>query len=172
VRRDHRPAILHITEFTQPLGHSTSGSHQRYKSEDRLAWEEEHDCLRKMREWILDERMASGDELDALVEAEKQRVQEERDRGEAIALAEPLAKRLPNVGQLIEDLRSRKHVLRRDLMRFVADVLIDLHEEPSESRRPLLEWKKALKEESRLRYSSELYSEGYDSALGVEEVKA
>ena len=185
VRRDHRPAILHVTELTQPLGHSTSGSHQRYKSEDRLAWEEEYDCLRKMREWILDEGMASEDELDALEQAERQRVEKERDRAweayrapldrecrEVIALAETLVRRQPKIRQRVEDLRSRNHVLRRDLMRFSTEVLIDLRDEPVESRLALTEWKKACEEESRLRYSSELYSEGYDSALDVKEVEA
>src|SRR5215510_5395819 len=53
VRHNHTPAIIHVTELTQPFGHSTSGNHERYKSEDRLAWEQEFDCLRKMREWLL-----------------------------------------------------------------------------------------------------------------------
>jgi TPP-dependent pyruvate/acetoin dehydrogenase alpha subunit len=53
VRREHVPAVLHVAELTQPQGHSTSGSHERYKSKERLAWEEEHDGLRKMRQWLL-----------------------------------------------------------------------------------------------------------------------
>jgi pyruvate/2-oxoglutarate/acetoin dehydrogenase E1 component/TPP-dependent pyruvate/acetoin dehydrogenase alpha subunit len=66
VRMEHVPAILHVTEMTQPQGHSTSGSHERYKSKERLAWEAEFDCIRKMREWMIGQGIASAEELDAL----------------------------------------------------------------------------------------------------------
>jgi pyruvate/2-oxoglutarate/acetoin dehydrogenase E1 component/TPP-dependent pyruvate/acetoin dehydrogenase alpha subunit len=65
-RRDHKPVLFHIEEVTQPLGHSTSGSHERYKSEERLKWEEEYDPLNKMREWILENDLASTEELDII----------------------------------------------------------------------------------------------------------
>ncbi len=72
-RRDHKPVVFHIEEVTQPLGHSTSGSHERYKSEERLKWEEEYDPIRKMREWIISEGIATGEELDKLAaEAEEE----------------------------------------------------------------------------------------------------
>ena len=70
VRRSHAPAIVHVTELTQPYGHSTSGNHERYKSTERLAWEQEYDCLPRMRAWILDRAFASAGELDR-VEAEE-----------------------------------------------------------------------------------------------------
>jgi len=72
-RRDHKPVVFHIEEVTQPLGHSTSGSHERYKSEERLKWEEEFDPIRKMKEWIIAEGIASAEELDKLsAEAEEE----------------------------------------------------------------------------------------------------
>ncbi|HVR28472.1 MAG TPA: transketolase C-terminal domain-containing protein [Thermoanaerobaculia bacterium] len=79
-RRDHRPAIIHVAELTQPLGHSTSGSHERYKTPERLQWEKEFDCLRQMREWILSEGFATAEELDAIEEEEKRQVAADRDR--------------------------------------------------------------------------------------------
>jgi len=63
-RDEHVPVLIHVIEMTQPQGHSTSGSHERYKSPERLAWEQEHDCLRKLREWILEQRLAPAGELD------------------------------------------------------------------------------------------------------------
>src|SRR5258707_4529450 len=63
-REEHVPVLVHVTEMTQPQGHSTSGSHERYKSKERLAWEKDHDCIRKMREWIIDQGIASAGELD------------------------------------------------------------------------------------------------------------
>lgn len=66
VREESRPALIHVTELTQPQGHSTSGSHERYKSAERLNWEKEYDCIAKMQEWILKNNIASQDELDAI----------------------------------------------------------------------------------------------------------
>ena len=72
-RKDHIPVLFHIEDVTQPLGHSTSGSHERYKSEERLKWEEEFDPIKKMREWIIDQKIATGEELDAIAsEAEEE----------------------------------------------------------------------------------------------------
>ena len=65
-RTEHIPVLIHVTELTQPLGHSTSGSHERYKSKDRLKWENEHDCLLKMRSWMIDSDIANAEELDEL----------------------------------------------------------------------------------------------------------
>ncbi len=65
-RKEHVPVLIHVTELTQPLGHSTSGSHERYKSKDRLKWENEHDCLLKMRSWMIDSDIANAEELDEL----------------------------------------------------------------------------------------------------------
>ena len=62
-RTHHVPVLIHVTELTQPQGHSTSGSHERYKSEDRLKWEKENDCNRKFRAWILDSKIATEAEL-------------------------------------------------------------------------------------------------------------
>jgi len=66
IRKEHIPAIIHVQELTQPQGHSTSGSHERYKSADRLAWEKDFDCIKKMREWILMNELATEDQLEEL----------------------------------------------------------------------------------------------------------
>ena len=65
-RQYHIPALVHVIDLTQPQGHSTSGSHERYKSPERLKWEDEFDCVRKMREWIITNHVASNSELEAL----------------------------------------------------------------------------------------------------------
>ena len=79
-RRDHKPVVFHMEEVTQPLGHSTSGSHERYKGEERLKWEEEFDPIRKMREWIISEGIATPSELDALAEDAAEEVKESRKK--------------------------------------------------------------------------------------------
>ncbi|MFC7669176.1 thiamine pyrophosphate-dependent enzyme [Hymenobacter humi] len=68
-REQHVPVLIHVTELTQPQGHSTSGSHERYKSKERLQWEEAHDCLHKLREWLLAEGHATEIELDEIEKA-------------------------------------------------------------------------------------------------------
>ncbi|KXK56893.1 MAG: 2-oxoisovalerate dehydrogenase E1 component [Chlorobi bacterium OLB7] len=79
-RRDHVPAIIHVVEVTQPQGHSTSGSHERYKSPERLEWEREHDCVKKMREWMIASGIATAEEIDAMEEEEKTAVMEMKER--------------------------------------------------------------------------------------------
>ncbi|MFZ0283057.1 MAG: thiamine pyrophosphate-dependent enzyme [Bacteroidales bacterium] len=79
-RRDHKPVIFHIEEVTQPLGHSTSGSHERYKSEERLKWEVDSDPIKKMGEWIISAGIATASELDALVEDAAEEVKESRKK--------------------------------------------------------------------------------------------
>ncbi len=80
-RKDHIPVLLHIEDVTQPLGHSTSGSHERYKSDERLKWEDEFDPIKKMREWMISGSIASPEELDKLqVEAEEE-AKESRKKG-------------------------------------------------------------------------------------------
>jgi pyruvate/2-oxoglutarate/acetoin dehydrogenase E1 component/TPP-dependent pyruvate/acetoin dehydrogenase alpha subunit len=80
IRDSHAPALFHIQEVTQPQGHSTSGSHERYKSPERLQWERDYDCIRQMREWMIREGISSAEELDALEKEAKTYVRQCRDR--------------------------------------------------------------------------------------------
>ncbi|MGZ7042280.1 MAG: thiamine pyrophosphate-dependent dehydrogenase E1 component subunit alpha, partial [Thermoanaerobaculia bacterium] len=80
VRMEHVPAIIHVTEMTQPQGHSTSGSHERYKSKERLEWESEFDCIRKMREWMLGQGITGSEELDRLEREDLQIVRDVQRR--------------------------------------------------------------------------------------------
>jgi pyruvate/2-oxoglutarate/acetoin dehydrogenase E1 component/TPP-dependent pyruvate/acetoin dehydrogenase alpha subunit len=79
-RRDHIPVVFHIEEVTQPLGHSTSGSHERYKSEERLRWEEDFDPIRVMRQWILENGLSTSDELDRLATEAEEEAKESRSK--------------------------------------------------------------------------------------------
>src|ERR1700750_2391031 len=75
-RTEHVPVLIHVTEMTQPQGHSTSGSHERYKSKERLAWENEHDCLLQMRKWMIESAIATAEEIDELESTAKKYVRE------------------------------------------------------------------------------------------------
>jgi len=187
-RRHHIPIVIHVTELTQPIGHSTSGSQQRYKSPERLEWERAFDCIPRMREWIIAEGLATDAELTRMEEEEKKYVLEARDRAwEACrqpieaersqllsltrALAQVSAKREELV-HLSDALAARSFTLRRDLMAAAAEAMIEVRQEDSPARRQLLEWKREREQDNRRRYGSDLYSESAESALLVPEVKA
>ncbi len=80
IRKTHKPALFHVREVTQPQGHSTSGSHERYKTKERLAWEAEYDGIKKMREWLLDSEIATEKELEEIEKEAEQEVKEAKKR--------------------------------------------------------------------------------------------
>ena len=132
VRMEHVPAILHVTEMTQPQGHSTSGSHERYKSKERLAWESEFDCIRKMREWMIGQGITSSEELDALEKEDLTIVRDAQRRAWAAYRAPIDADVQAALGFLermgareeAEELRKIQAPFRRDAVRIVSAALV------------------------------------------------
>jgi 2-oxoisovalerate dehydrogenase E1 component len=186
-RQEHMPSIIHAYELTQPQGHSTSGSHERYKSKERLEWEAEFDCIKKFREWIIEGNLASAEELDAIEEQDRQVVEEARerawqayidpiqsDRKEVIALIDAARRASTAKEELTKiqaDLSAVALPLRRDLNAVVQKALLLIRNEPDPIRRPLVEWKGRLEQASQDRYDSFLTSPLSDSALEVPEIK-
>lgn len=105
VRQTHQPALVHVQEVTQPQGHSTSGSHERYKSKERLAWETEYDCIRKMGEWLVKNEIATEAELDEIRENARQYVREARDKSWE-ACNQPVEQYKIKVSGVLEDCRA------------------------------------------------------------------
>ena len=186
VRQERVPAIVHVTELTQPQGHSTSGSHERYKSVERLAWEAEHDCMRKMREWIVEQEIAGTDELDRLEQAERDavaRLKDEawsayvepirRERTELVRMIGEVAARLTEeragIEELARELARTPNPLRRDLVRAATDVLVlaGSDEASPAPRRRLAAWRREQQRRGDETYGSHLYSESAESALRV-----
>ena len=182
-RRDHVPAILHVYEVTQPQGHSTSGSHERYKSPERLAWEEEYCCVRKLREWILAEEIAASDELERIEQEARDRVRDEKQAAWR-EYREPIEAELETVSGMIETLADqvsdresvesvsaallrRQTPLRRDLLAAAEEALVAAAYEEAPAARDLLAWKRQQELVNRQRYGSDLYSETAYSALEV-----
>jgi pyruvate/2-oxoglutarate/acetoin dehydrogenase E1 component/TPP-dependent pyruvate/acetoin dehydrogenase alpha subunit len=183
VRAEHVPAIVHVTELTQPQGHSTSGSHERYKTKDRLAWEAELDGLRKMREWMIDQGIATARELDEREAEDVKLVRElqakawqafrapvEEERRTVTALLGDLA-RASVAGEEVEKVRGalekQSLPLRRDLMAAAHDSLMLAAGEGLAEAERLLAWKRDADRANRDRYASDLYSETPRSALAV-----
>ncbi len=187
MRIDHTPAIIHVTELTQPLGHSTSGNHERYKSPERLEWEKEHDCLSKMREWIIEKGFAGPEELDDLEATEKQEVLAARDRAwsrfrtpiederrSVISMAETIEKESRNpdsVTRLRQSLESLPMPHRRNIMATATEILFTVKDQGLNTA-ALREWKQEQEKINRERYGSDLYSESSRSALAVPAVAA
>jgi len=183
-RDEHVPVLIHVVEVTQPQGHSTSGSHERYKSPERLKWEQEHDCLVKMRSWILESAFASEEELEAV---EKESVKSVRiakseawkafleplksEQTRAVSAIRALSKE-SSQGVFIEkigsDLESAMDPIRREILHAVRRALWLSRGEQLSGREAL---KAFLAQENELnadRYNSHLYSESSFSARNVQ----
>ena len=186
-RETHTPALFHVEELTQPQGHSTSGSHERYKSPERLEWEREHDSLRKMREWIIDTALASDEELNRLGAKAKNHVKDERTRAwekyqapikeqvrKIAELTESLAANIPDraatIRKLSNELSSNRDPMRRDVMKNLNAILTAAGDNDAAF------WAKDyyhdLLKENELLYNSHLYNTGEKSALKVAATKA
>jgi pyruvate/2-oxoglutarate/acetoin dehydrogenase E1 component/TPP-dependent pyruvate/acetoin dehydrogenase alpha subunit len=182
-RREHVPALIHVVELTQPQGHSTSGSHERYKPKERLTWEVEFDGLRKFREWILARGLAEAGELDRVEEEDRRYVEDVRKQAWKAYLA-PIQEERKAVAGLIDRLASvSSHAdalarvnkrllgipipLRRDAMVAVRDVLLALKDEGLPEKEALLAWKREQETGNTRRYGSHLYNESAGSALKV-----
>jgi pyruvate/2-oxoglutarate/acetoin dehydrogenase E1 component/TPP-dependent pyruvate/acetoin dehydrogenase alpha subunit len=185
-RKRHVPSIIHVTESTQPLGHSTSGSHERYKSPERLAWEAEHDCLPKFRDWILDCRISTArqlEEIEAAAGAEVESAQRaayeayihpiREQRSLTVTLLGALAAKSPK-GEEIRGaamaLGELPQPLRRDSAAAAHAALALTRGEDSPERAALASFLKSLRAEGELRYGSELYASRRGSILSIREV--
>jgi pyruvate/2-oxoglutarate/acetoin dehydrogenase E1 component/TPP-dependent pyruvate/acetoin dehydrogenase alpha subunit len=186
-REEHVPVLLHVDELTQPQGHSTSGSHERYKSKERLSWEVEFDCNKKMREWIINDLMVLPEEVDSIEKEAKLSAKNARDRAwrafmqdikkdqnfvtEAIVQAEAESPEKTELEEIRMELAKTINPTRLDTMRAAKKALRLLrHFTGLQSRTRLIEWVKQSEIDNYDRYSSHLYSQSAESALKVQRV--
>jgi 2-oxoisovalerate dehydrogenase E1 component len=183
-RKYHIPALVHVTEVTQPQGHSTSGSHERYKSAERLQWEQDFDGIKKMREWMIDQRIISDEELAPLEEADRKAVEGIRkaaweaylspileERAQVLDMLEEVAGGTSKASEL-DNLRKRlaglPSVTRREIHMAVHEALRLLRLDENPVKQVLVDWKNEQDKVNEERYGSHLYS---GTALSVPEVK-
>ncbi len=189
-REKHIPVLFHITEVTQPLGHSTSGSHERYKTAERLAWEKEFDCIQQMRKWIISESIASGEELDQIEKESVERVKQAKKsawnnyqkplnqlRDEFLRIADVTTcncAKTAKINAIKQDLRQVAEPIRKDIMSAAKKILrliCDSCSNPSNSLKiNVSNWLEKELAESYQRFNSYLYSESDECALKVEPV--
>ena len=186
-REEHIPVLFHVEEITQQQGHSTSGSHERYKTQERLAWEREWDGLKQMREWIIQNALSTEEELRELEANAKNDVKNSKDRAweayqlpikaqmeEAVRLLNNLADQLPEESGWIKKkaqvLTANREPLRRDILKTLHDVIV--YKQTTEAVKDIAAYYKELLAQNKGLYNSHLYNEGPKSAMLVPEVKA
>ena len=182
-REYHIPALVHVIDVTQPQGHSTSGSHERYKTPERLKFEEEFDGLKKMRAWILEQRIISAPELDSAEKADYETVEGFRktawdnylapileERNQVMDMIEEIAGTSNHVSELriLKDrLSALPSITRRDIHAAAHEVLRVLRDEAHPTKNVLIQWKNENDKINIERYGSHLYS---GTALKVEKI--
>jgi len=186
-REEHVPSLVHVYDLTQPQGHSTSGSHERYKSQERLEWEAEYDCLNQFRKYILDNKITSAKELDEIENEAKKTAKDAKDAAwkafigeikdqqkEALGLLNDLAEESgqSDISDIASELKSAMNPLRLDSIKAGKRALRLVIKHDGDAKQKLINWLKAANEEGHDRYSSHLYSESDESALKVEVIKA
>lgn len=180
IRETHTPAVFHVEELTQPQGHSTSGSHERYKSNERLAWEREWDAKKQMRDWIIENALSNDDELSEIEREAKLLVKQSRNSAwekyinpiknqvnEVVSVLQKYndATKNKEVEAVVKELKNNREPLRKDIMKALATV-INLPSSGKNISEIKNFYEKLAKENNNL-FNSYLYNEGPKSALKV-----
>ncbi|MCG2418381.1 transketolase [Aequorivita sp. F47161] len=185
-REEHVPVLIHVQQLTQPQGHSTSGSHERYKSKDRLAWEADYDCNVKMRQWIIESEIATEETLVEIEKAIKKQVRDgkkaaweafvapqKKEQEEAVLLLGNLSENSANknfIEKIKNELASEKEPLRRNILASARKALRYVTGEDSPEKKQLQDWINNYIEVIQPKYSAHLYSEAKENAKTIEEV--
>ena len=184
-RSEHIPVIIHVEEVTQPQGHSTSGSHERYKSEERLQWEEEYCCLRQMKEWMINEEIATHAELDSIDEEARNLVLNAKraawnafqepiihEKNEILELLKSLNNDIPDpaLAEVIRKLKSKSSPVRKDVMSAARTAVRVTAGTESESKNQLISWMEQARELNYQRFNSNLVSETRHTPLRIKEI--
>jgi pyruvate/2-oxoglutarate/acetoin dehydrogenase E1 component/TPP-dependent pyruvate/acetoin dehydrogenase alpha subunit len=187
-RTTHTPVLIHVEELTQPQGHSTSGSHERYKSAERLKWEKDWDCNTKFREYILSNKIATADQLDQIEAESKAQVKKEKETawtafsGEikkelavAVSLVTDAAQQSTRkviLEQMAQELSNTINPIRKDVITTVRKALMMLRFDSHKAKSKLKNWFEDQGSINFDRYNSHLYSQSKWNVLAVEEIKA
>ena len=188
VRETHIPAIFHVQEVTQPQGHSTSGSHERYKSKERLEWEKEMDCIAKLKQFLIENNIADDAELSAMEDEAKEEARTAKQRAWEAFLA-PIKAQIQQATSLcnqvvydgganaqaiaaaVQELNAIKEPIRKDVMQTVRKVMA-LCSGNSEAVRALSNFYDQIRKDNKEKFNSHLHSLSAQSAMKVQEVPA
>ena len=183
-REEHVPVLIHVQELTQPQGHSTSGSHERYKNADRLAWEAEFDCLAKMKTWIIENNIATTQELEVIEETSRKEVLEGKkaawiaftapmksEQQELVAVLQNIANQSKNtvfIEKIARDLAGIKEPIRKDILVSARKVLRMVSRE--NCRASLATWIENYTAKIQPKFSSHLFSQSEKAITKIQEI--
>lgn len=186
-REEHVPVLVHVEEVTQPQGHSTSGSHERYKSPERLQWEKDFDPITKMRGWILEKGLATEEELEEILKQAKKDARDAKTKAwkqfldpikeehkAAVALLTTFGAQSKNavfINKVKDELAAAVEPLRKEIYSSVRKALRYARGESFPAKQALVQWLEERMDENEDRYSSHLYSQSDDSPLMVSPVE-
>ena len=182
-RKEHVPVLIHVNEMTQPQGHSTSGSHERYKSAERLQWEQDYDCIKKLREFIEKTELASAEELDSIVKDAKKQVRTQKaeawkeflgaiknDVREVSGLISALAGNSSNgafINKIKDNLEAIGEPLFKDTMNAAREALRFVRGDGSPERTAIIQWLENRNDVHFSKFSSYLHSQSVENASGI-----
>ena len=182
-RNEHVPVIIHVVELTQPQGHSTSGSHERYKSQARLEWEKEYDCNLQMRKWMIDNHIATDEELMELEKKTKRRVREgktsawqafvnpiKQDKEQVLKILDSIISQSANasfIKPLKNELVAEKEPLKHDILTVARKTLRFVIKEDILAKAELQDWVTSYIKDNQPHFSSHLYNEGNNKATNI-----
>jgi len=183
VRKESRPALIHVTQLTQPQGHSTSGSHERYKSKERLEWEKSYDCITKMEEWILKNEIATAEEIDALKAQAVQDAKDGKNRAwknytgpvqekieELKSIYQAIGEKSENIVQLEKELNSLISPVLSDIVKNARQLKQFLLVEQGKNHPDLQAFLDNAYEKANVRYHTNLYASGETAAINIPSV--
>jgi 2-oxoisovalerate dehydrogenase E1 component len=186
-REFHTPVIIHVIEMTQPQGHSTSGSHERYKSKERLNWEAEYDCIAQMQKWIIETGIATKEEIETIEKEAQIFAKAEQkaawnaylkpiieDRDKSVNALQNLATgslKSSEIEELANSLKNMGELNRKDIFNAINTALRATISEKNNQRTELINLYNVFSEENKHRYNSNVYSESNLSALKISEIK-
>jgi len=186
-RKEHIPVVFHVTELTQPQGHSTSGSHERYKTKDQLLWEQQYDCIKKMREWIINEKIAASAELDTIEKEAAKSARTARKKAwnnftqpfedkrkkflKVVDITTCNCAKTAKIDAIKQELGKVADPIMKDITssaKRILRLICDSCSNPDNSLKTnVTNWLEKMMEEYREKYSSHLYSESEMSALKI-----
>ncbi|REE82834.1 pyruvate/2-oxoglutarate/acetoin dehydrogenase E1 component [Lutibacter oceani] len=196
-REEHVPILIHVKDLTQPQGHSTSGSHERYKSKERLVWEKQHDCIAKMRDWIFEfELQDENNNILKFVDSESELIQIEKDakklvsqakreawnafltpikeqKNRLLSILEKLADKSNNkvfINKLNAELSNISEPSRKDLLSTARKVIVYVRNENSIEKTQLQNWITNYLNSEQPKFSSHLYSQTNKKVSHVKEI--
>ncbi len=185
-RNEHVPVLIHVTELTQPQGHSSSGSHERYKNEDRLLWERDFDCNKKFRQFIIDSNIATHDELKSIEKEIKTEVRTIKnttwkrfisvvinEQLDALTYYKPIIQKSTQsvfIKTIVDELEAKNEPLRKDILETGRKILRYIAHENFKEKTAMINWLNNYQESLRPKFSAHLYNESEQSVINIDEV--